>query len=152
MALIQSGIQAGIFEQFYPTTLVYSAAKKVFFLGHTPQEKAYFIYSVNDKGIIDTSAPVHKGKLNSYLSNLQYVQDLTLNKQYIYGYNLEEKTIQFYLVQDNGSPENVYDFTFNATGMQIRTASFFVINGVLYYYYQYEKSKNWESFSVVIVK
>ncbi|CAK6610033.1 hypothetical protein PSTU1396_08030 [Providencia stuartii] len=28
MSLIQSGIQAGIFEQFYPTTLVYTAAKK----------------------------------------------------------------------------------------------------------------------------
>ena len=88
----------------------------------------------------------------SYLSNLQYVQDLTLNKQYIYGYNLEEKTIQFFVVLDNGNLENVYDFTFNANGMQIRTASFFVINGILYYYYQYEKSKNWESFSVVIVK
>lgn len=152
MSLIQSGIQAGIFEQFYPTTLVYTAAKKIFFLGHTPQDKAYFIYNVSDKGIIDTSAPIHKGKLNSYLSNLQYVQDLTLNKQYIYGYTLEEKTIQFFVVLDNGNLENVYDFTFNANGMQIRTASFFVINGILYYYYQYEKSKNWESFSVVIVK
>ncbi|EKT55741.1 hypothetical protein [Providencia sneebia] len=151
MAIDQTGIQAGTFETFYPTNIVYSVGRKYFFLGHTPQENGYFIYNVTDTGNIDNSKTLHKGKLSFYLSNLQYVQDSVQNKSYLYGYNLNDKTIQLYVVLDNGNIENVYNFKFNAAGMSIRTTSFYVINGVLFYYYQYEKSKEWELFTVKIL-
>ncbi|WP_140186444.1 XRE family transcriptional regulator [Providencia stuartii] len=135
----------GVFDQFYPSNVVYTTStKRTYFLGHTNQDFAYYIYNVNDKGSIEGSTPIIKGKFSSYLSNLQTLVDVVTNKQYIFGFNLVDKSIQFFKVLDTGNLEQLYELIISNPNSAARTALYYAINGTIYYYYQNEKTKGWE--------
>ncbi|ATG16810.1 TPA: XRE family transcriptional regulator [Providencia alcalifaciens] len=147
MAFIRRTVQTNIFEEFYPTTLAFSAGKKNYFLGHS-KDKSYMIYNMTDAGRIEPTVVVQKGKLKTYLQNIQAFYDSTQNKQYLYGYNLDEKVIDVYQIADNASIQLMYSEEFSIED-SIKSATFFIINGVLHFYTQSDKTKNWFIYNLI---
>ncbi|HEQ1857560.1 TPA: XRE family transcriptional regulator [Providencia alcalifaciens] len=147
MAFIRRTVQSSIFEKFYPTTLAFSAAKKNYFLGHS-KDKSYMIYNMTDAGKIEPTVVVQKGKLKTYLQNIQAFYDPTQNKQYLYGYNLDEKVIDVYQIADNASIQLMYSEEFTVED-SIKSATFFIINGVLCFYTQSDKTKSWYIYNLI---
>ena len=128
MVVYKSTIQKAGFEDFYPTTLAFTAAKKNYFLGHS---KSCAVYTLADNDKIDEKAPVQKRKLISYLSNLQAFYDTAQNKQFLYGYNLEAKVFQFYQIADNGSINLLLSDDF-AVENTIKSTTMFLSGGILH--------------------
>ena len=147
MAFIRRTEQTKIFEEFYPTTLAFSAGKKNYFLGHS-KDKSYMIYNMTDAGRIEPTVVVQKGKLKTYLQNIQAFYDSAQNKQYLYGYNLDEKVIDVYQIADNASIQLMYSEEFSIED-SIKSATFFIINGVLHFYTQSDKTKNWFIYNLI---
>ncbi|HBO24938.1 MULTISPECIES: XRE family transcriptional regulator [unclassified Providencia] len=150
MVVYKSTVQKSGFEDFYPTTLAFSAAKKNFFLGHS-KDKSYTVYSLADNGKIDDKAPIQKGKLLSYLSNLQAFYDTTQNKQFLYGYNLETKVFQFYQIADNASITLLLSDEF-AVENTIKSTTMFLSGGILHIFIQAENNKEWYIYKVNFVE
>ncbi len=150
MAVYKSTIQKAGFEDFYPTTLAFTAAKKNFFLGHS-KDKSYAIYSLADNGKIDEKVPVQKGKLLTYLSNLQAFYDTAQNKQFLYGYNLETKIFQLYQIADNANITILLSDDF-AVENTIKSTTMFLIAGILHIFIQTENNKEWYIYKVNFVE
>lgn len=148
MLIIRTLVQNGAFEDFYPTTMTFSAAKRNYFLGHS-KDKTYVVYSMADNGKVDPNAPVQKGKLRSYLINIQAFYDSAKNKQYLYGYNLNEKIVELYQIDDKAGIQPIYIDNFNV-GDTIQSATLYVANGLIHIYSQAEKDKNWKIHSYSI--
>ncbi len=143
-------VQSASFEEFYPTTMTYVAAKKSFFLAHS-KDTSFNVYTMTEKGTVDVSTPTHKGKLNNYLSNIQALYDTVKNKQYLYGYNLEAKVIEFYSVADNGNIDYLRGDEFGA-GSDMQSATIFILNGVIHLYSQDDKTKNWKIHKFIVIE
>ncbi|WP_369310638.1 XRE family transcriptional regulator [Providencia rettgeri] len=149
MAIIRKLIQDSSFDEFYPTTMIFSAAKRTYFLGHS-KDTSYIVYSMTDTGKIEANAPVQKGRLRSYLSNIQAFYDVTQNKQYLYGYNLNDKIVELYQIDDKAGIQLVYVDDF-AVGDTIQSATLYVANGLIHIYSQSEKDKRWRIHNYTIV-
>lgn len=149
MAIIRRLVQDGSFEEFYPTTMTFSAAKRNYFLGHS-KDKTYVVYSMAENGKIDPNAPAQKGKLRSYLGNIQAFYDTVENKQYLYGYNLSEKIVELYEIDDKAGIKLLYvdEFTVGST---IQSATLFIANGLIHIFSQAEKDKSRRTHSYSII-
>uniref|UniRef100_UPI002B054178 XRE family transcriptional regulator n=1 Tax=Providencia alcalifaciens TaxID=126385 RepID=UPI002B054178 len=111
-------------------------------------DKSYMIYNMTDTGKIEPTVVVQKGKLKTYLQNIQAFYDPTQNKQYLYGYNLDEKVIDVYQIADNASVQLMYSEEFNVED-SIKSATFFILNSVLCFYTQSDKTKSWYIYNLI---
>nr|WP_306804985.1 XRE family transcriptional regulator [Providencia sp. PROV128] len=117
--------------------MTFSAAKRNYFLGHS-KDKTYVVYSMADNGKVAPNAPVQKGKLKSYLSNIQAFYNSVKNKQYLCGYNLNEKIVELYQIDDKAGiqPINVDNFNVRDT---IQSATLYIANGLIHIYIAKQK-------------
>ncbi len=143
MATTQILVQENKFDAFYPTAVTYLVNSKLYILLQEENKERFNVHSINSSGEIELGYTIQTDNLKLFYNNMNVIEDIDKSKQYLFGINVEKKRFDLYKIQSNGHVVylNGYLFT-NATDLQ--TATFYILDSVLYYYLQERDTKKWK--------
>ncbi|HGN1705710.1 TPA: hypothetical protein ACKRTE_001565 [Providencia rettgeri] len=141
MSKSNESVQKSKFNDYYPTSLVYTVKDYNYFIG-IARNKSFVIYEINKNGEMDLSNPIQSSVLDTFHDDLQVVYDPQHGKQFLVCTNIAESKLDIYTIYANGSIKLFDSLTYKRDSKQ--GTAIYTTNGYFYFYEQSKRTLEWE--------